>query len=172
LVGIGAGVLVRVRLGIEGDLAGVLRLERAAVGAPHWAEAEYRRVIEDVGGGEASGETQRVRRSLWVVEAEGWLVGFAVGKVGPGRDGLVGELESVAVAAEQRRRGVGRALCEAVIVWCRGLGAARIELEVRAQGVAAIALYEALGFRVVGRRRGYYREPADDAVLMERELEG
>lgn len=163
---------MRVRAGTEGDLAGVLLLERAAAGAPHWVEAEYRRVIEDLDGGEASGETQRVRRSLWVVEVEGLLVGFAVGKVGQGGDGLVGELESVAVAAEERRRGVGRALCETVMAWCGGLGAARMELEVRAQGLAAIALYEALGFRVVGRRRGYYREPADDAVLMEMELEG
>ncbi len=168
---------MRVRAGGVADLAGVLRLERDAAGAPHWAEVEYRRVIEDVGSGDTGGKAggagmPGVRRSLWVAEVEGRLVGFAVGRVGPGGDGLVGELESVAVAVEERRRGVGRALCEAVVAWCREMGAARMELEVRAQGVAAIALYEVLGFGVVGRRRGYYREPVDDAVLMEMDLVG
>ena len=156
--------MVRIRAGIEGDLAGVLRLERGAAGAPHWAEGEYRAALAVGGDG--------VRRSLWVGEVEGRLAGFAVGKVAAGCDGLVGELESVAVADSERRRGIGRALCVAVMGWCRQEGARRMELEVRAQGVAAIGLYEGLGFREVGRRRGYYRGPVDDAVLMEVELEG
>jgi ribosomal-protein-alanine N-acetyltransferase len=45
-----------------------------------------------------------------------------------------------------------------------------MQLEVRAGGAGAIALYEGLGFTVTGRRRGYYREPAEDALLMEMEL--
>ena len=45
-----------------------------------------------------------------------------------------------------------------------------MELEVRAGSVGAIALYEGLGFVVVGRRRGYYREPVEDALLMRLEL--
>ena len=68
-----------------------------------------------------------------------------------------------------RRMGVGRALCEAVIDWCKGQSAA-LELEVRAGSEGAIALYEGLGFVVTGRRGGYYREPAEDAVLMHLDL--
>lgn len=152
-----------VRLAMEADLAGVLALERETAEAPHWAEAEYRAALPDGGG---------VRRCLLVAEVEGRLAGFAVGKVAAGAEGLVGELESVAVADSERRRGVGRALCLVVVMWCRHEGARTIELEVRAQGVAAIGLYEGLGFREVGRRRGYYRGPVDDAVLMEMGLEG
>jgi len=101
-----------------------------------------------------------------VAEVEGRVVGFAVGKVAAG----VGELESVAVAGEARRQGVGRALCVAVMGWCREQGAGTMELEVRAGSVGAIGLYEVLGFVKVGTRRGYYREPVEDALLMQREL--
>ena len=107
-----------------------------------------------------------------VADAEGRLLGFAVGKVlGSGSTG-VGELESVAVDPAARRGGVGRALCEAVIGWCRGQSAEEMELEVRVGSDAAIGLYEGLGFVEVGRRKGYYREPAEDALLMKLELAG
>jgi ribosomal-protein-alanine N-acetyltransferase len=57
-------------------------------------------------------------------------------------------------------------LCLAVADWCRDRGARALELEVRAGSVGAIALYDGLGFVVAGRRAGYYREPAEDALLM------
>jgi ribosomal-protein-alanine N-acetyltransferase len=82
----------------------------------------------------------------------------------------VGELESVAVDETARRRGVGRSLCEAVVDWSRGQGAMEIELEVRAGSEGAIALYAGLGFVVVGRRGSYYRNPDEDAVLMQLKL--
>jgi ribosomal-protein-alanine N-acetyltransferase len=148
---------VRVRAAGVGDLAAVLPLERATAEAPHWAEAEYRAALDDAAA---------VRRCLMVAEVEGRVVGFAVGKVAAG----VGELESVAVAGEARRQGVGRALCVAVMGWCREQGAGTMELEVRAGSVGAIGLYEVLGFVKVGTRRGYYREPVEDALLMQREL--
>jgi [ribosomal protein S18]-alanine N-acetyltransferase len=45
-----------------------------------------------------------------------------------------------------------------------------LDLEVREGNEGAIALYRGLGFGVVGRRRGYYREPVEDAVLMQMEF--
>jgi ribosomal-protein-alanine N-acetyltransferase len=45
-----------------------------------------------------------------------------------------------------------------------------LELEVRAGRAGAIALYTGLGFVIVGRRRRYYREPVDDALLMRLDL--
>jgi ribosomal-protein-alanine N-acetyltransferase len=112
-----------------------------------------------------------VRRCFVVAEIGEKLLGFAVGKVilSAAGDGT-GELESVAVDETARRRGVGRSLCEAVVDWSRGQGAAEIELEVRAGSAGAIALYAGLGFVVVGRRGGYYRDPDEDAVLMQLKL--
>jgi ribosomal-protein-alanine N-acetyltransferase len=147
---------VRVREAGAADLAGVLALERDVAEAPHWAEGVYREIVSGSG----------IPRRLFVAEAEGLLLGFAVGVV----TGDSAELESVAVRGDARRRGVGRALCDAVAEWCRSQGATALELEVRAASAEAMALYEGLGFVSVGRRREYYREPVDDAVLMRLKL--
>lgn len=145
---------VCVRVGVAGDLAEVIALERATAEAPHWNEAEY---VALVGGGEGY-----VRRCLFVAEADAAVIGFAVGEVAGDR----AELESVAVDLQSRSRGVGGALCESVIDWCREAGAVAVELEVRASSAGAIRLYQGLGFAVVGRRPGYYNGPVEDAVLM------
>lgn len=157
-----SGAAFSVRVARVADLAGVVEMERSIAEAPHWADAEYAAIIAADRSADGA-----VRRCLIVAEAGGGLLGFAVGKVigfGPG------ELESVAVDSAARRGGVGGALCEAVIDWCRGKGAEEMELEVRAGSDGAIGLYEGLGFVVVGRRKGYYREPIEDALLMKLEL--
>jgi ribosomal-protein-alanine N-acetyltransferase len=82
----------------------------------------------------------------------------------------LGELESVVVGVSARRSGVGRILCEAVVRWCRERGATEVELEVRAGSVGAMALYKGLGFVAVGERAGYYRDPVEDALLMQLRL--
>lgn len=153
------------RVAESADVGGVVALERGIAEAPHWAETEYVAII-------GKGDDGAIRRCFFVAEAEGRLLGFAVGKViGSDADGL-GELESVAVEAAARRRGVGRALCAAVADWCKGKGVRALELEVRAGSEGAIALYAGMGFVVAGRRAGYYREPVEDALLMRLDLRG
>jgi ribosomal-protein-alanine N-acetyltransferase len=155
----------RVREGVAADLVGVMRLEKETAEAPHWAAAEYAAIVDS--GGFADGA---VRRRLFVAEDEAGLLGFAVGKVLASEAVSLGELESVAVGGSTRRSGVGRMLCEAVIGWCMERGATEVELEVRAGSMGAIALYIGLGFVVVGERAGYYRDPAEDALLMQLKL--
>jgi [ribosomal protein S18]-alanine N-acetyltransferase len=149
---------LRVRVAVVGDLAGVMALERSVAEAPHWVEGEYAVII--------AGRDGLVRRCLLIAEAEGRLLGFAVGKVIGAGVARVAELESVVVVEAARRRGAGGALCRGVVAWCRGEGAATVELEVRAGSGGAIALYEGLGFVAVGRRKGYYGDPVEDAVMM------
>ncbi len=154
----------RVRVGIATDLDEVLALERAAAEAPHWPAAEYAAILQNLPHHKE--QAHETRRCLFVAQMEDRLVGFAVGKaVGAGAE-CMAELESVAVQASARRGGVGRALCDAVADWSRAQGAAALELEVRAASAGAIALYAGMGFVVQGRRRNYYREPLDDALLM------
>ena len=144
-----------VRRAVDGDIAGVLRVERGSREAPHWDEARYREMVQGC-------EAEALRRVL-LVAAEGELVvGFVVGAV------LLddAELESVAVEEAYRRRGVASALSEALFVWAAGQGAALMRLEVRAENVAAQTMYERLGFQQCGLRREYYADPVDDAVLM------
>ena len=76
-----------------------------------------------------------------------------------------GYITNVAVEEAARRHGVGSALMD---VYCR-FGQAHLAfltLEVRASNAPAIGLYEKMGFREVGRRKGYYSNPKEDALLM------
>jgi ribosomal-protein-alanine acetyltransferase len=76
------------------------------------------------------------------------------------------EIANVAVAAGERRRGVGAALVEHMIAVARMRGAAAVYLDVRESNSAARALYLARGFTEVRRRKCYYRMPDEDAVVM------
>jgi ribosomal-protein-alanine N-acetyltransferase len=72
------------------------------------------------------------------------------------------EILNIAVAPEFRRRGVARALLAQVLRDRAG----RVFLEVRESNTAARTLYAGAGFRVVGVRQNYYREPPEAAIVM------
>ncbi len=101
-------------------------------------------------------------RASFVAEGNGGVVGFAAAS----RAGELAELESVVVSESERRKGIGKALCQQVMDWSRKSGASELELEVRASSGGALALYRSLGFVEQARRREYYRNPTEDAVLM------
>lgn len=75
-------------------------------------------------------------------------------------------VDDVAVFPDRRRKGVGRALMEALIAEARGKNAAFLTLEVRDSNAPARELYRSLGFREAGRRRNFYRNPAEDALIL------
>lgn len=74
-------------------------------------------------------------------------------------------LLNVAVAPQERRRGIGRVLVEDLLAFGRRHRAAKILLEVRRSNAAAIGLYEGLGFEVFSERAGYYAD-GEDALEM------
>jgi [ribosomal protein S18]-alanine N-acetyltransferase len=80
------------------------------------------------------------------------------------------ELGNVAVAREARGRGLGRLLVAESLERVRKRGARECFLEVRESNLSARNLYEQTGFTVIGRRRGYYRKPIEDAFVMRVEL--
>ena len=90
------------------------------------------------------------------------LMGFAAARISA--DEL--HINNIGVRTESRRCGVGGALLGACLEIGAGRGARLAVLEVRASNAAARALYERLGFLVVGERRKYYREPVEDALIM------
>ena len=77
-----------------------------------------------------------------------------------------GEIYRVAVREEYRRRGIAYRLLDYAVKTSRGRGLESLFLEVRSKNIAAISLYRAYGFTEVGRRRDYYRNPTDDAIVM------
>ena len=81
-----------------------------------------------------------------------------------------GYIDNIAVKPEYRRQGIAGELLDVFIRFAEGRGLAFLSLEVRASNAAAIALYEGRGFREAGRRRNYYLNPREDAVIMTREF--
>lgn len=77
-----------------------------------------------------------------------------------------GEVYRVAVDPAYRRRGIAYRLLDYAVKTSRGKGLESLFLEVRSQNLPAIKLYTAYGFREIGRRRGYYKNPTDDAIIM------
>lgn len=77
-----------------------------------------------------------------------------------------GYMGNLAVIESYRRNGIGKALMNELIKECKTLDLAFVTLEVRASNEPAVKLYENLGFVQVGLRKNYYKEPADDALLL------
>lgn len=76
------------------------------------------------------------------------------------------EIYRVAVDPAHRRRGIGEALLSAALDAARAQGVTHTFLDVRASNAPAIALYEKCGFTRLSRRRGYYRDPREDALIL------
>ena len=77
-----------------------------------------------------------------------------------------GQITNVAVHPDHRREGLGRAVLDALLLEAERHGAVQVSLEVRESNEAAIALYTHAGFTVAGRRKRFYRNPAEDALVM------
>lgn len=138
-----------VRPWVEGDLGAIVRIEDASFADP-WTEAQFRQefaishsrclVAEDGRGGEIAAFCL-----CWVVADELHLL-------------------ILAVEPAWRRSGLGRHLLGAMARWVVAEGVETVSLEVRPSNTVALAFYENLGFELVGRRRGYYRN-GEDAEL-------
>lgn len=100
------------------------------------------------------------------VQIDGKVVGYA------GMHHVVDEgyITNIAVLPDYRRLGAARALMDALLEYGRKNGLSMITLEVRESNAAARKLYRELDFADVGRRVNFYSRPAEDAVLMTREL--
>lgn len=81
-----------------------------------------------------------------------------------------GEIANIAVAPDQRGRGVGRALLDAALGEAAARGIRAVFLEVRDSNQRARELYASRGFEEIGRRRRYYRRPVEDAIVLRRTL--
>jgi [ribosomal protein S18]-alanine N-acetyltransferase len=129
------------------DLPAVISIERRSFPAP-WSLAMFVLELSKPSG-----------ICLAATEA-GELQGYLVCS----RYDRVWHLMNVAVAPEQRRRGVARRLIGQLIE--EGGGQLPFTLEVRVSNAEAIAMYESLGFRSAGVRPRYYQDNGEDALIM------
>lgn len=103
----------------------------------------------------------------YVFEQEGRILGYCDLRLLAGE----GEVQRIAVWPDRRRLGVGRKMMEAMVAFARENQASAMSLEVRESNQAARNLYESFGFAAEARRKGYYHDPPEDAVIMwKREL--
>lgn len=101
------------------------------------------------------------------------IVGFISGRLVPGtgrESGSEAEIYNVGVRPAFRGSGVGSRLLDEFVGCCVTAGAAKIWLEVRASNKTAIGFYRRHNFTETGIRKGFYRDPVEDAVLMSRSL--
>lgn len=133
------------------DVAGAAALERRIFSDP-WSALSFREMLA------------APHAVCLAAEHGGALVGYAVGTVAADE----GEVLNIAVDEAARGRGIGRQLLLALVDRLEMAGARSLFLEVRASNEAAIALYRSQGFRMLGRRKAYYKDPKEDAVTMVR----
>ena len=136
----------------EADLDAVLAIEQASFPAP-WSREHFQH------------EITTAHSFPFVAECNGMIVGYVC---------LMSLFEEaqildIAVAPEQRGRGIARLLMDHAIKVAQDKGAEVLALEVRSSNISAITLYERCGFVRAGVRGKYY-EGVDDAVLMEMNL--
>lgn len=123
-------------------------MERAAFSDP-WSAGQLRDCLE-------------AGFEFLVAERDGVVVGYVIAI----RAADEAEILNLCVASTARRAGTGSALVRAIIGRLAALGARHVYLEVRSSNAAARRLYEREGFEPVGRRRGYYRRPVEDAIVL------
>ncbi len=139
-----------IRPATPADIAAMMDLERHAVTAAHWRREHYERILQP--GSDRTG---------LVVEDDGGICGFVIGRA----LGEEWELENIAVAGPARRRGLATRLVGELLDRARRAGARSVFLEVRESNHAARALYEKWAFLESGRRKGYYTDPPEDALV-------
>jgi ribosomal-protein-alanine N-acetyltransferase len=92
-------------------------------------------------------------------------IAYFIGRIIPPE----GELYRIATAQRWRGRGVAYRLLDYAVKTSRGVGLETLFLEVRESNTPAISLYKKFGMREVGRRKKYYRDPTEDALLFAKE---
>jgi ribosomal-protein-alanine N-acetyltransferase len=132
---------MNIRAATAADLAAIAAIQASSREAAQWDPAAY------------------LGHDCMVGEIDGRVVGFLVTRrVAPGES----EILNLAVDPAERRSGVARELLTNALACVRSAWF----LEVRASNQAAIRLYEKAGFARAGLRSGYYREPAEEAIVM------
>ena len=144
---------VRIRSASASDIDHIVHIERASFGDP-WSPASFRSLLDNPHVFFAVATDDDV--------VAGYVVAwFVVDEA---------EVANLAVAPPSRGRRIGATLLDAALDAARARGVVSVFLEVRDSNAGARALYASRGFAQIGRRRGYYRKPVEDAVIMRRLL--
>lgn len=138
-----------IRYMTEKDIPSAADLERRFFSVP-WTEAGLQESFE------------RPEYLFLVVEEDGKVVGYA----GLSQVLDEGDVTNIVIDEAYRGRGLGAALTSALLEEGRTRGITSFTLEVRVSNQTAIHIYEKIGFRSAGVRKGFYEKPTEDALIM------
>ena len=138
-----------IRHAASGDIARVADIERASFSDP-WSATSFRSALEEE------------RLHFHVALSDDIVVGYTVSWCVVDES----ELANLAVVPAMRGRRIGAALLDRAMADARSAGCRVMHLEVRESNAAARALYGSRGFALVGRRKRYYRQPVEDALIL------
>ncbi len=170
---------MKIRLAMPREVQELVEVERRAVTAAHWSAGDYLQAIE--GHGEvwkrvvlvAENEPDAAQDgpegdafSPFAAAENHTLLGFLVAR----HLGDEWELENVVVVSRFQRQGIGTRLLSEFLARARDTKSSNVFLEVRESNVAARKLYEKAGFRQHGRRKDYYSNPPEDAILYRQDI--
>ena len=138
------------------DIPAMIALERATDFAGHWSYQSYHEAFEK----------ESPQRLALIVEDDireraNSLQGFLLARINAPEC----EVENIVVGSGFQRRGLGTKLMQALVDASRDLNIESIFLEVRESNLPARMLYEKCGFGAAGRRKSYYRDSTEDALL-------
>ena len=134
-------------------VAQVAELERICFGTEAWSEKSVASELNNP-------------LSFWLVAVDGDRV---AGYVGSQTVLDESDMMNVAVHPDYRKQGIATALIVGLVEELRKKGSHCLTLEVRASNENAISLYKKLDFQEVGRRKNYYRNPREDALILRKE---
>jgi ribosomal-protein-alanine acetyltransferase len=156
--------MVQVRLAVAADLPQLMEIASHSETAAHWNPREYQKLFlsEHQAPEIAASETGQSRTVL-VIEQDGKVSGFLIGH----QLGDEWEIENIAVMGSAQRSGLGTRLLSEFLQLVRERGGRTIFLEVRESNIAARALYRKLAFVETGRRKNYYENPPEDALILQ-----
>lgn len=138
-----------IRRASPADVAALVEIERACFRDP-WTASGIRETIQY--------ETARA----FLAESGGHAVGYVMARI----SGEEGEILNLAVLPKSRRKGIARCLLDEALGSIAAAGVKEAYLEVRQSNAEALALYQSHGFRPVGLRPDYYRDPREDALVL------
>lgn len=149
---------ITVRRVFRSDLSAILEIQNACEMSAGWGPQEYRKLVGDPRG------------LILVAEVAGQvppeILGFSVFY----RVDEEAELWNIAVRPRYRRRGIASSLLLQAFPILFGTGARKVFLEVRCSNTPAMELYHSFGFTLLARRKDYYHNPTEDALVLVRKL--
>lgn len=134
------------------DIKGIAEIEKECFSEP-WSENAIKEAF-DYG------------TAFFVAKSEGSVIGY----VGVKKILDEADIANVAVTKNARKCGVGASLIKAVSNWAKEEGVKKVSLEVRMTNSAAISLYKKHNYKEVGRRKNFYRNPTEDALILTYEV--